>query len=263
MKIDKLVEVIKKLRSPNGCPWDREQTSKSLIPQLLEEVYELIDAIYENDYEKIKEELGDVLLHIVFQTILAEEKEKFSLEDVVKEIVEKIVRRHPHVFGNQKISSIEELNITWEKIKSQEKGKENRGLLDGIPKSLPSLMYAYKITKKVQKVGFDWPDLANLFEKLDEELQEFEEALIEKDKENIEEEFGDVLFMLVNLARKLKINPEEALIKTNRKFLKRFKYIEEKLKDKNLKFSDVSLEEMDKLWEEAKKLEKIVEKKRA
>ena len=261
MEIKELVNVIKKLRSPEGCPWDRKQTPKSLIPQLLEEVYELVDAIYENNKEKIKEELGDVLLHIVFQAVFAEEKKDFTMDDVIKEIVEKIIRRHPHVFGNKKINSIEELNITWEKIKANEKGKENRGLLDGIPKSLPALMYAYKITKKVQKVGFDWPDVANLYEKLEEEVTEFEQALINKDIENIEEEFGDILFMLVNLARKLNINPEEALMKTNKKFIKRFKFIEENLKKENLNFEDVNLEYMDNLWEKAKKIEKSVKKK--
>ncbi len=260
MEIKELVDVIKKLRSPEGCPWDRQQTPQSLIPQLLEEVYELIDAIYEDDKDKIREELGDVLLHIVFQAIFAEEDRKFTIDDVIKEIVEKIIRRHPHVFGNKKINSVEELNITWEKIKAKEKGKENRGILDGIPNSLPALMYAYKITKKVQKVGFDWPDLANLFEKLEEEFEEFEEALISKDKKEIEEEFGDVLFMLVNLARKLKINPEEALMKVNKKFEKRFKFIEENLKKENLEFNDVNLEYMDKLWEKAKVLEKSVKK---
>ncbi len=260
MEIKNLVTVIKKLRSPEGCPWDRKQTPESLIPQLLEEVYELIDAIYEKDSEKIKEELGDVLLHIVFQAVFLEEKNQFTIEDVIKEIVDKIIRRHPHVFANKKINSIEELNITWEKIKAKEKGKENRGILDGIPNSLPALMYAYKVTKKVQKVGFDWPDLANLFEKLNEEFLEFEEALISKNKESIEEEFGDVLFMLVNLARKLKINPEEALMKTNKKFIKRFKFIEENLKKENLEFNKVDLEYMDKLWEKAKLLEKSVKK---
>ena len=260
MEIKELVDVIKKLRSPDGCPWDRKQTPESLIPQMLEEVYELVDAIYEKEPDKIKEELGDVLLHIVFQAVFAEENNKFTIDDVIKEIIEKIIRRHPHVFANKEINSIEELNITWEKIKASEKGKENRGLLDGIPKSLPALMYAYKITKKVQKVGFDWPDVANLFEKLDEEFQEFEQALINKDRENIEEEFGDILFILVNLARKLNINPEEALIKTNKKFLKRFKFIENNLKENNLRFEDVNLEYMDNLWEKAKKLEKSVKK---
>ncbi len=260
MEIKNLVDVIKKLRSPEGCPWDRKQTPESLIPQLLEEVYELIDAIYEKDSEKIKEELGDVLLHIVFQAVFLEEKNQFTIEDVIKEIVDKIIRRHPHVFANKKINSIEELNITWEKIKAKEKGKENREILDGIPNSLPALMYAYKVTKKVQKVGFDWPDLANLFEKLNEEFLEFEEALISKNKESIEEEFVDVLFMFVNLARKLKINPEEALMKTNKKFIKRFKFIEENLKKENLEFNEVDLEYMDKLWEKAKLLEKSVKK---
>ena len=255
MEIKELVNVIKKLRAPDGCPWDRKQTSESLVTPFLEEAYELIEAIYEKNPEKIKEELGDVLLHIVFQCVFAEEKGEFTIDDVIKEIVEKIKRRHPHVFGNLKTDSIEEINKNWEEIKAKEKGKENRKLLDGVPKNLPSLFYAYKITKKVSKVGFDWPDLANMFEKLEEELEEFEDALLDNEKSKIEEELGDVLFMLVNLSRKLGINPEEALMKTNRKFIKRFNFIEEELKKKNLNFKDVNLEYMDKLWEKAKELE--------
>jgi len=255
MEIQELVNVIKKLRAPDGCPWDRKQTPESLITPFLEEAYELIEAIYEKNPEKIKEELGDVLLHIVFQAVFAEEKSEFTMKDVIKEIVEKIKRRHPHVFGNLKTDSIEEINKNWEEIKAREKGKENRKLLEGIPKNLPALFYAYKVTKKVAKVGFDWPDLSNMFEKLEEELEEFEEALLTNEKSKIEEELGDVLFMLVNLSRKLGINPEEALMKTNRKFVKRFNFIEEELKKKNLNFKDVNLKYMDNLWEKAKKLE--------
>jgi len=254
--IERLKEIIEKLRAPDGCPWDKKQTPKTLLMPFLEEVYELIEAIEENESEKIKEELGDVLLHIIFQVVFAEEKGDFTLNDVLKEIIEKIIRRHPHVFGNLKTNNIELINANWEKIKQQEKGKENRKYLESIPKNLPALFKAYKMTKKVAKVGFDWPDIANIFEKIEEELEEFDEALSKNNKKEIEEELGDVLFMFVNLARFLDINPEEALQKTNKKFEKRFNFIEEELKKRNLSFQDVNLEFMDNLWEQAKKLEK-------
>ncbi len=244
---NELKNILKKLRAPDGCPWDKAQTSQSLIPQFIEEVYELVDAIYENSSEKIKEELGDVLLHILFQIIIAEEDNLFKQEDVFKEIIEKIIRRHPHVFGNLKTDDIDIINKNWEQIKKLEKGKENRSILDGVPKHLPELSKAYKLTKKAAKVGFDWPNLANILEKLNEEFSELEEALIENNLKNIEEEIGDLFFMLVNLCRFLKINPEEALRKTNYKFIKRFNFIE-----KNIDIYNSNLEEMDKYWEKCK-----------
>ena len=244
----KLKSIIKRLRAPDGCPWDRKQTEESLVPQFLEEVYELVDAIYEKDPEKIKEELGDVLLHIVFQIIMAEEKRAFSENDVFKEIVDKIIRRHPHVFGDLKTDDISLIDKNWEEIKKKEKGKENRKFLDGIPKHLPALLRAYKLTKKVAKIGFDWPHAANIFEKIREENNELEEALMWGDKDKIEEEVGDVLFMIVNLCRYFKINPESALMKTNKKFVKRFSFIEE-----NVNIEESNLKEMDKYWEKAKK----------
>ena len=247
-----LKNLIRQLRAPNGCPWDKEQTEESLVPQLLEEVYELVDAIFEKSKEKIKEELGDVLLHIVFQIIIAEEKKSFSEQDVFKEIIEKIIRRHPHVFGDLKTDDIKIINENWEKIKKQEKGKKERTILDGIPKNLPALLRAYKITKKVAKIGFDWADISNVFEKIREEWNELEQAVVSNNHKKIEEEFGDVLFMLVNLSRFLNINPEQALMKTNKKFEKRFSYIES-----NIDINSASLEEMDNLWEKAKKFEKM------
>jgi tetrapyrrole methylase family protein/MazG family protein len=244
----KLKEILKQLRAPNGCPWDKEQTSLSLIPQFLEEVYELIDALYENSSEKIMEELGDVLLHVIFQIIIAEEKKRFKEEEVFKEIIDKIIRRHPHVFGDLKTNDINLINKNWEEIKRKEKGKKERSLLDGVPKHLPELSKAYKLTKEAAKIGFDWPNIGNIFEKLNEELTELEDALIENNKTNIEEEIGDVFFMLVNLCRNLKINPEEALRKTNYKFIKRFNFIEQ-----NVDIYNSDLEEMDKYWEKCKK----------
>jgi tetrapyrrole methylase family protein/MazG family protein len=175
----KLKEILKQLRAPNGCPWDKEQTSLSLIPQFLEEVYELIDALYENSSEKIMEELGDVLLHVIFQIIIAEEKKRFKEEEVFKEIIDKIIRRHPHVFGDLKTNDINLINKNWEEIKRKEKGKKERSLLDGVPKHLPELSKAYKLTKEAAKIGFDWPNIGNIFEKLNEELTELEMNIIE------------------------------------------------------------------------------------
>ena len=194
------------------------------------------------------EELGDVLLHVIFQIIIAEEKNSFKEEDVFKEIIDKIIRRHPHVFGDLKTNDINLINKNWEEIKRKEKGKKERSLLDGVPKHLPELSKAYKLTKEAAKIGFDWPNIGNIFEKLNEELTELEDALIENNKTNIEEEIGDVFFMLVNLCRNLKINPEEALRKTNYKFIKRFNFIEQ-----NVDIYNSDLEEMDKYWEKCKK----------
>ncbi len=250
---DRLKELIEKLRAPDGYPWDKKQTPESLVPQFLEEVYELIDAIHEKNPDKIKEELGDVLLHIVFQIILGKENKKFGENDVFKEIIEKIIRRHPHVFGSLRTNDITEINKNWENIKKGEQGKENRKFFDDIPNSMPALLKSYKLTKKVAKVGFDWPDISNIFEKLNEELNELEEALIKKDNQNIEEEIGDVFFMLVNLSRFLNINPEEALIKTNKKFIKRFLYIEKELEKIGKNIENSNLEEMEIYWEQVKK----------
>ena len=247
-----LKEIIAKLRAPDGCPWDRKQTEESLIPQLLEEVYELVDAIYEENPEKIREELGDVLLHVVFQIIIAEEKGVFFVKEVFRDIIEKILRRHPHVFGDVKTDDINIINKNWEEIKSKEKGKEKRGFFDGIPNYLPALLKSYKMTKKVAKVGFDWPHVANIFEKINEEVSELEEALMLKNVSMIEEEIGDIFFMLVNLCRYFKINPESALMKTNKKFVKRFSFVE-----KNVDLKSSSLEEMDIYWEKSKKEENL------
>lgn len=249
---EKLKELIFELRQPNGCPWDRKQTKESLVPQLLEEVYELVDAIHENSEEKIKEELGDVLLHIVFQIIVGEEQGGFTEKDVFKEIIEKIIRRHPHVFGDMETDDIDLINKNWETIKSNEAGKEKRKFFEGIPKSMPALLTSYKLTKKVAKVGFDWPHLANIFEKINEEVYELEEALTCGNLEMIEEEIGDVIFMIVNLCRFLKIEPETALVKTNKKFMKRFSFIE-----KNVDINKATLEEMDKYWEKSKKIKNL------
>ncbi len=253
INFQRLKSLIKDLRAPDGCPWDREQTSISLLPQFLEEVYEFADAVHENDKDKIKEELGDLFLHLVFQIVIAEEQGEFSEYSVFEEIISKIIRRHPHVFGDLKGADIATINKNWDDIKSREKGKESRRFFDSIPKSLPALLKSYEITKRVAKVGFDWSSVANIFEKLGEELDEVEEALIEKDSRHIEEEIGDVLFMIVNLCRFLNINPEQALNNSNSKFMKRFLYIEDKLLEKGKSLDASSLKEMDFYWEESKK----------
>lgn len=253
-EFDEFVENIKKLRGPEGCPWDREQTIKSLKPYILEEVYEVIDAM-ESEEDDLKGELGDLLLQIVFQSIISEEKNKFTIKDVIEKINEKMIRRHPHVFQNKNLNiNTEEVLINWEKIKKEEKEHKNRrSVLDGIPKSFPALLRAEKLQKKASKVGFDWENIDGVKNKVLEELNEFLQELGKNDEEKIEEEFGDLIFSMVNLARHLKINPEICLNKANKKFLRRFNYIEERIN-----FSEkVEMSEMEKLWNEAKKGEQI------
>ncbi|ADY73961.1 MazG family protein [Desulfurobacterium thermolithotrophum DSM 11699] len=248
-----LVEIMKKLRSPKGCPWDQKQTHESLVPYLIEETYELVDAIKEKDYENMKEELGDLLLQVVFHSQIAKERGKFNISDVVDSIAKKLVFRHPHVFGDRDdIKNSEDVLREWDKLKEKE-GKKRESLLDGIPKSLPPIPRAYKLQKRVEKVGFDWSNYSEIREKLVEELKEIDDAVKKGKKEKIEEEIGDLFFMVVNLARFLDINPEIALQKANDKFEKRFRYIEEEARKKGKKLEEMSLEEMEELWQEAKK----------
>ena len=249
-----LQDVIKTLREPGGCPWDIVQTHKSLRRNLIEEVYEVIEAIDLGDKKLLCEELGDLLMQIVFHARMAEEAGCFSMQDVIDGITEKLIRRHPHVFGDVTVKDAGEVLTNWEAIKRAEK-KDRKSVLDGVPKDLPSLMAAYKLQHKASKVGFDWPDVEPVWDKLDEEIRELEEATVDGSKEQIEEELGDVLFTIVNLARFLKIDPEVALSGTNRKFRKRFSYIEEKVKAKHEKWENLSLIELDDLWQEAKDLE--------
>lgn len=249
-EFNEFVETIKKLRSPEGCPWDREQTMESLKPYLLEESYEVIDAM-EKGGEELKGELGDLLLQIVFQSIIAEEKKEFTIKDVVEKINEKMIRRHPHVFQDKNIAkNTEEVLVNWEKIKKEEKEhKDRKSILDGIPKSFPALLRAEKLQKKASKVGFDWKKVDDVKEKVVEEIEEFLMELEKNSREKMEEELGDLMFSLVNLARHLKINPEICLNKASDKFEKRFKYVEEKC-DFSKK---VEIDEMEKYWNEAKK----------
>ena len=247
--IDRLVDIIAQLRAENGCPWDREQTHDTLKRNILEETDELIDAINDNNKNAMKEELGDVLLQVVFHAQIAHENGEFDIDDVAKTISDKLIRRHPHVFGSTKVSGTDEVLKNWDEIKKTEY-KNRTSALDGVVQSQPALMSAQQISKKAVKVGFEWPDYTTLKECLNSEIEEFEEAREEQNKEHMEEEFGDVLFALVNVARWNKIDAEQALIKANSKFNKRFQKMEE-LALKNMK--DHTLDEFDDLWKKAKK----------
>lgn len=245
----KLVEIMKKLRGPEGCPWDKEQDLESLKPYLLEEAYEVLE-VMDVGGELLKSELGDLLLQIVFQSNICEEKGEFDIDDVIRGLCEKLIRRHPHVFREDiKVSTSEEVMINWEKIKKEEsEHRDRKSILDGIPKYMPALMKAEKIQKKVAKVGFQWEDVNGVLDKVEEEIKEFREALMDNNKKEMQEELGDIFFSLVNLARYLDINSQEALNKTIKKFESRFRYVEE-----NCDIDRSSLEEMDSLWQEAKK----------
>ena len=248
-ELKELVEVIAKLRAPDGCPWDREQTHKSLKPNMLEEAYEAVDAIDSGDMANLKEELGDVLLQVVLHAQIASEEHAFDIEDVARELKEKLIHRHPHVFGNTKVSSADEVMVNWDKLKKEEK-TYRKSVMDGISKSQSALMSAQKISKKAVKTGFEWPNEASLYECIMSEFEEFKEAEKEQNKEHMEEEFGDILFATVNLARWNKIDAEQALLKANKKFIQRFKKMEE-LATKPL--DEYNFEEYDKLWKQAKK----------
>lgn len=255
--LDPLVEVMENLLAPDGCPWDREQDHQSLKKYLLEEAYEVIEAIDLNDMYKLKEELGDLLLQIVFHTALAQERGDFNHNDVIGEITEKMVRRHPHVFGDVNVNSSADVLRNWEVIKAGEKKKDSHHprIMDRLNKSQPALLMAEEIQKKASKVGFDWQDIKGPWDKLQEEIDELKEACAEKNSnaDHVEGELGDLLFALVNLARFLKVSPEAALLKTAHKFIRRFNYIEDALREKKAKWEEMDLQSLDILWEEAKK----------
>ena len=241
----KLVSILRK-----ECPWDKKQTHDSLKDNLIEEAYEVVEAIETKDFDELKKELGDLFLHIVFQAEMASEKNKFTIADVIESISEKLIRRHPHVFENVNVSDDDEVAANWEAIKMQE-GKKS--VLDGIPKHLPALIKAQRMQEKAGNVGFDWAEWKLAWEKLDEEIDEWKMAIEEQKKEEQEDEFGDLLFSLVNVGRLLELNAESSLRSSIRKFDTRFRYIEEKLNEKDKSITDSSLEEMDQLWNEAKK----------
>ena len=248
-----LIELMQKLRSKDGCPWDKEQSHASLKPHLVEEAYEVIDAIDSGDPDKLKEELADLFFHIIFHCQIAKEKGEFDIGSVMALCLDKMTRRHPHVFGDATAATPEEVLHQWEQIKKQEKGNEERKfIVDGLPKHLPALQKAQKLQKKVAKVGFDWPDINGVIAKVDEELAEVKEAIREDKPENIEEEVGDLLFSIVNLSRFLKLDTENVLHKTIYKFADRFKKVEMELAAMGKDIEKCTLEEMDAVWNKVK-----------
>ena len=253
-KFQKLVEIMEKLRSDVGCPWDKVQTHETLKKYILEETYELIEAIEKKDYEGIQEELGDLLLQIVFHSKIAKDEGKFDINDVIETISNKMIHRHPHVFGKAFFETPEEVLSQWDDRKKEE-GKLKESILDGIPLALSALVRAYKIQLRVAKIGFDWEDVEGAFSKLAEEINELKEAVTSKQKDKIEEEVGDVLFSIVNIARLLKIDPETALRKTNRKFEERFRKLEKLADEEKKNLKEMSLSEMEIFWEKIKKEE--------
>ena len=251
---ESLVEVIATLRGENGCPWDREQTHTSLKPTLIEETYETVEAIDSGDPEKLKEELGDLLLNIMLQAQIAAENQDFDIYDVIDTLTEKLIRRHPHVFGDVQVDDAEEVVKNWEAIKRQEAGYEDReSVLDGIPIAMPALLRGQKIQKRAARVGFDWDDIADVIAKVDEELVEVKESLHNNDSDAVEMEIGDLLFAVVNLCRFVDLQAEETLRKSNRKFIARFKRMEAELEKQGKTFAEQTLAELDEIWEEVKK----------
>ncbi|MGY5847604.1 nucleoside triphosphate pyrophosphohydrolase [Salegentibacter sp. HM20] len=246
---DRLLTIMDELREQ--CPWDRKQTLESLRHLTIEETYELGDAILDNDLEEIKGELGDLLLHLVFYAKIGSEKKAFDIADVANGICEKLIARHPHIYGDVEVADEEEVKKNWENLKLKE-GKKS--VLEGVPRSLPALVKANRIQDKVAGVGFDWEEPQQVFEKLQEELAELQHEVNSANRDKIEAEFGDVLFSMINYARFLKINPENALERTNKKFIQRFQYLETKAKEQNKNLKDMSLAEMDVFWNEAKLL---------
>jgi len=248
-----LLEIIKILRGENGCPWDREQTHESIKKYLIEETYEVLEVIDLGDKKRVCDELGDLLLQIVFHAQIAQEEGDFTIDDVVTGICRKMISRHTHVFGDEKAENSDEVLTNWEKIKKKEKGiRSQTDVLKDVPSNLPALMRSYKVQQKAAQVGFDWDNVEDAIKKVDEEIVELKEVYKDKDVERITDEVGDVLFSIVNVTRFLKVQPELALTSSINKFIKRFEYIEQESKKANKKIEDMSLEEMDELWNKAK-----------
>lgn len=259
---DELVAVMERLRAPGGCPWDREQTYGSLARYLLEEAYETFDAIQAAEetgkIEELREELGDLLLQVIFHSTIGKEREEFTIDEVVGGVTQKLVLRHPHVFGDAKLARAQDVLDNWDKLKADERAASGKGekvkdsLLDDVPVHFPALIEALKLTSKAAKKGFDWKEVDDIFAKLDEEVSELREAIRTKDDENAAEEIGDLLFVVANLARRLGVEPETALKQTNRKFRRRFGFVEKEIKASGKDLDDATLEEMDALWNAAK-----------
>jgi len=249
----KLIKIVDTLMGDNGCPWDKVQTRESLKPYLVEETYEVLEALDANDPEKIKDELGDLLYQILFHSKISSLKDEFDFRDVINNLSEKMVRRHPHVFKEGELNTPDQVVEQWEEIKKNEKDQVNqRSILDNIPINLPSLFRAQKLQKKAAKEGFDWGRINDVFNKLDEEIAEFKEAVLKKKTGDIQSEIGDIIFVITNIAKFYKIDAEEALRSTNNKFIKRFQYIEQKIEEKGKTLKDSNLEEMERYWQEAK-----------
>lgn len=247
--LEKLIETVRILRSPEGCEWDREQTHQTLRPNMLEEAYEAIDAIDSNDMSNLREELGDVLLQVLLHSQIADDNGHFNIDDVARELNEKLIHRHPHVFGNQHVNSTEDILNNWEQLKKEEK-KDRKSAMDGISKAQSALMSAQKISKRAVKCGFEWDNVNSLHDCIKSEFEEFDQAVKENDKIHMEVEMGDIFFAVVNLSRWYKIDAEQALLKANKKFMARFRKMEE-LAEKPLE--EYSFEEFDALWKKAKK----------
>lgn len=255
--IAKLEALMERLRSKDGCPWDREQTNESLTPFIIEEAYEVVSAIDSKDAPHIKEELGDLLFQVVFVSQMAKEKGEYTLADVIDFSHAKMINRHPHVFGESKADTPEEVLRQWAEIKKEEKkGKEDKGYLAGIPEVLPALLRAHKVSQKAARIGFDWKDVNEVLLKLDEEVNEFKEAVKNRNAKEMEDELGDIFFTLVNVGRFLEVNPEDALRKTIAKFISRFHHVERALLQRGDDLSSTPIDELERLWQEAKKSEK-------
>lgn len=244
---ERLLDIMDELREK--CPWDRKQTFETLRHLTIEETYELADAIIENDTDEIKKEVGDLLLHIVFYAKIGSEENAFDIKSVIDSLNEKLIRRHPHIYGDEKVENSEQVKENWEQIKLKEGIKST---LSGVPKTLPALVKAYRIQDKARGVGFDWDNSQQVWEKVEEEIEELKEEVRNNNKEKIKQEFGDTLFALINYARFIDVNPETALERTNKKFINRFQFIEEKALQQGRSLKDMTLEEMDKIWNEAK-----------
>jgi len=252
--LSKLIKITETLMGEDGCPWDKVQTRESLKPYLVEETYEVLEALDENDPEKIKDELGDLLYQILFHSKISSLKGEFDFRDVIDNLSEKMVRRHPHVFKGGKLNTPDQVIGQWEEIKKKENNKANqKSIFDSIPINLPSLIKAQKLQKKAAKEGFDWEQINDVFDKLDEEIKEFKEAVLKKKSTDIQSEIGDIIFVITNIAKLYKIDAEEALRSTNNKFIKRFQYIEQKIEEKGKTLKDCPLDEMERYWQEAKK----------
>lgn len=249
-KFEELVEIMARLRAPDGCPWDRKQTYKDIAAHTLEETHEVLSAIDDNDLDSLSEELGDLLLQIVFYAQIATEEKRFTIDEVIDKIKKKLIHRHPHVFGGVKVSCEGEVLERWEELKKEEGKKTTLG---GVPKSLPSLLKAFRLGEKTSRVGFDWSDADGILEKVEEESRELHEAKKSGDEANIDHEYGDLLFTLANLGRFLEIDPEGCLRRASDRFIGRFDWMEKQIDDKNLVMKKLTADEWDRLWEEAKK----------